>query len=468
MLLRRRGFGATGLAQGTTDVTRALFALLLCALLTVRAIPASAQDQGLGGSFITPFPSNDVYQVQVVGDWLAEGLLGGLTDAFNAGPGVAMSRKRYEVVGLMRNSTPGELAALEQTFANDPSHIAIVMVGAQDRYSLNRQRSSENNEQWRSEYGARVDRLMKLLKKNNRAVYWVGLPNMRRWQDNERAQRINDVIRERAYLNGVRYIDAFANFLDESGGYSDWGPDVTGKSRRLRDRDGIHFTQAGYLKLAHFVERELKRDIAQARAERSIPLAGDAAEQSRVNPDKVRLREETARAEAQAKAAKGGGVAPVNAASSGGVRDQKLETSKVDIRVPGPEGTEQVVTVDIVRPAISAAVVALVTRKQSNDKEAQMGDVLVDQIPGGLTVMSSIVPPRGLDGSRRRMSPTQSPYFRVLEKGERLVPKPGRADDFTWPRPQLAATATAAGGGSEPPPMAVVPGDGSTGSAKRR
>ena len=49
-----------------------------------------------------------------------------------------------------------------------------------------------------------------------------------------------------------------------------------------------------------------------------------------------------------------------------------------------------------------------------------MGDVLVDQIPGGLTVMSSIVPPRGSDGSRRRMSPTQSPYFRVLEKGERL------------------------------------------------
>ena len=467
MLLRRRGFGATGLAQGTTDVTRALFALALCALLMVRAIPASAQDQGLGGSFITPFPSNDVYQVQIVGDWLAEGLLGGLTDAFNTGPGVAISRKRYEVVGLMRNSTPSELTALEQTFANDPSHIAIVMVGAQDRYSLNRQRSSENNEQWRSDYGARVDRLMKLLKKNNRAVYWVGLPNMRRWQDNERAQRINDVIRERAYLNGVRYIDAFASFLDESGGYSDWGPDVTGKSRRLRDKDGIHFTQAGYLKLAHFVERELKRDIAQARAERSIPLAGDAAEQSRVNPDKVRLREETARAEAQAKAAKGGGgVAPVNAAAPGGVRDQKLETSKVDIRVPGPEGTEQVVTVEIVRPAISAAVVALVTRKQSNDKEAQMGDVVVDQIPGGLTVMSSIVPPRGLDGSRRRMSPTQSPYFRVLEKGERLPPKPGRADDFTWPRPQF--TATAATESSEPPPMAVVPGDGSTGSAKRR
>ena len=78
-----------------------------------------------------------------------------------------------------------------------------------------------------------------------------------------------------------------------------------------------------------------------------------------------------------------------------------------------------------------------------------MGDVLVDQIPGGLTVMSSIVPPRGSDGSRRRMSPTQSPYFRVLEKGERMPSKPGRADDFAWPRQQTTAEVR-----SEPPPMA--------------
>jgi hypothetical protein len=74
-----------------------------------------------------------------------------------------------------------------------------------------------------------------------------------------------------------------------------------------------------------------------------------------------------------------------------------------------------------------------------------MGDILVDQIPGGLTVMSSIVPPRGADG-RRRLSPTQTPYFRVFERGERLVPKPGRADDVSWPRPQATAEIR-----SEPP-----------------
>lgn len=413
--------------------------------MLLRALPASAQDQGPGGSFITPFPENDVYQVQVVGDWLAEGLTTGLVEALAGGPGVSLSRKRYDLPGLMGGGAENNLGQLEQAFSTDPSHIAIVMVGAQDRYSLNRKRPTGNDE-WRNEYGARVDRVMKNLKKGNRAVYWVGLPNMRRWQDNERAQQMNDVIRERAYLNGVRYIDAYASFIDESGGYSDWGPDITGKIRRLRDTDGVHFTEAGYVKLAHFVERELKRDITQARTERSIPLAGDTAEQTRVNPDKVKLKAESARAEAdRAKSSKGGSVA---APAADGARDQKAETGKVDIRVPGKEGTEEVVTIEILRPAIPASVVALVTRKQSDDKAAQMGDVLVDQIPGGLTVMSSIVPPRGGDGSRRRLSPTQTPYFRVLEKGERLPSKPGRADDFTWPRPQATAEVR-----SEPPPQ---------------
>ncbi|KWT71274.1 hypothetical protein APY04_0525 [Hyphomicrobium sulfonivorans] len=453
-------------------VIRALLIAVLCALFSsapvlLRVPVASAQEPGLGGSFITPFPSNDIYQVQVVGDWLAEGLLGGLTGTFNGGPGVSISRRRYPLMGLMSRGAASELASLEQTFSSDPSHIAIVMLGVQDRYSLNRTRSTAGLEEWRASYGGQVDRLMKMLKRSNRAVYWVGLPNMRRWQDNERAQRINDVIRERAYINGVRYIDAYASFLDEGGGYSDWGPDITGKSGRLRDRDGVHFTQAGYLKLAHFVERELKRDVAQARNERAIPLAGDEAEQSRVNPDKARLQAESAKAEARAKLAKGGasGNQLLAAAADDGARDQKQETGKVDLRVTGSDGTEQVVTVEIIRPAISASVIALVTRKRSDDKATHMGDVLVDQIPGGLTVMSSIVPPRGMDGTRRRLSPTQSPYFRVLERGERLQAKPGRADEFVWPRPQF--TAELRGIGDEPPPMAVVPGDGATGSAGR-
>ncbi len=410
---------------------RTIAAAVLSVFAWLGMTPALAQDAGLGGSFITPFPQNDTYQVQVIGDWLAEGLLDGLVQAFTASPaGAQFARKRYRLSGLRRSR---DIGSLEQAMANDPSHIAIVMLGVEDRYSLSSRRNPKADEKWRAEYGSRVDKAMKILKKGGRAVYWVGLPNMRRWQDNERAQLMNDIYRERAYLNGVRYIDAYASFIDEGGGYSDYGPDVTGKVRRLRYSDGIHFTDAGYRKLAHFVERELKRDIAQARLERSIPLAGAPAEQAKVNPDRARLKAETGRTP-KSKTAKAGVAAP---AATAGAREQKADAGKVDIKVPGPGGTEQVVTVDIVRPAIPASVVALMTRRSSADRAAQMGDILVDQIPGGLTVMSSIVPPRGSNG-RRRLSPTQTPYFRVFERGQRLVPKPGRIDDFSWPRQQAA------------------------------
>ena len=412
---------------------------LIFALAAAFAAPVAAQDAGLGGSFITPFPENDVYQVQVVGDWMADGLVNGLVDAFATSPaGIAIARKRYDLPGLYGRR--GDLDLLEKTFSSDPSHVAVVMTGAEDRYNLGWKRDGTGaaNDAARNDYVARVDRAMKALKKGGRAVYWVGLPTMRRWQDNERAQLMNDVFRERAYLNGVRYIDTFASFIDEQGGYSDYGPDVTGKVSRLRDTDGVHFTDTGYRMLGHFVERDLRRDISQARQERAIPLAGDAAEQAQVNPDRAKLKEQSAHQDgAKGKPAGKDGVA-APAVTASGAHEQKADPGKVDVKVLGPDGTEQVLTVDIVRPAIPAAIVELVTRKQSADQAAQMGDVLVDQIPGGLTVMSSIVPPRGSDG-RRRLSPTQTPYYRVFERGERLVPKPGRADDFSWPRPASTA-----------------------------
>ncbi len=94
----------------------------------------------------------------------------------------------------------------------------------------------------------------------------------------------------------------------------------------------------------------------------------------------------------------------------------------------GASGREEKQTLDIVRPAIPASVVALMARREGS---GQIGDLMVDQISGGLTLMSSITPSG--NRSRGKLSPTQAPYFRLLVKGERLTPKPGRADDVAWP-----------------------------------
>jgi hypothetical protein len=424
--------------------------LALLAALVSAAAPSAAQDEGLGTSFITPFPSGDIYALEVIGDDLAEGLLGGVAEALRGDSRLSIRNKTFSINGLMRPDFFEKIQALDEDLKQPPVHIAIVMLGAWDRVSArdaSGKRLQVGTEPWKQEYATRADRLMKLLKKRNVAVYWVGLPIVRRWDANEDVQMMNDIIRERAYLNGMKYIDAYAGFTDENGGYSAYGPDVTGKIRLLREGDGVYFTSDGNRKLAHFVERDLRRDLTQAKADRAIPLAGTEAEQSRINPDREQVPAQSAEGGSPAKPGQpwgasldGGGQA---AAPAGGPGEQKADNGRINLRLVSPGGREETVTLDIVRPAIPASVVALVTRRESADKLSQMGDAVIDQIPGGLTVMSTVAMASGpgVAGGKRRLTATQAPYFRVLYKGERLPPKPGRADDTAWPRPAPPAEA---------------------------
>ena len=106
---------------------------------------------------------------------------------------------------------------------------------------------------------------------------------MRRYEVNDPAQMMNDIVRDKTYLNGIKFIDIQAHFADEAGNYAAYGPDITGKQRLLREADGVLFTPAGNRKLALFVEQEIKRDLTQAKNERAIPLAGNEAEQKRIS-----------------------------------------------------------------------------------------------------------------------------------------------------------------------------------------
>ncbi|MBN8911826.1 MAG: DUF459 domain-containing protein [Rhizobiales bacterium] len=421
-------------------LTSPLVALLLV-VVTAAASPGMAQEDPSGTSFITPFPPNDTYNVVIVGDDLAEGLLGGAREIFQKDPRVVIRNTPRSIGGLMRRDFDQKLVELEEGLKTEPAQIAILMMGAWDRVSVRDpatgKRLMVGTDGWRREYAARSDRLLKMLRRRNVATYWVGLPNVRRNDANDDVQAMNSLLRERAYLNGAKYIDTYAAFIDENGGYSQYGPDVTGKIRLLRAGDGVYFTWEGNKKLAYFVDRELRRDVTQARADRAIPLDGDTAEQSKINPDRIKLTDEAA---GSGKAPSAGPEAsPAKGRESGagsGVGDQKADNSRINLRIVSEGGREEIVALDIVRPAISASVVALVTRRESPDKPSQLGESVIDQIPGGLTVLSTVALATGSgQPGRRRLSPSQSPYFRVLFKGERLPPKPGRADDASWPRP---------------------------------
>lgn len=429
----------------------------IVAVLVAAAGGARAQDESLGASYVTPFPNGDVYQVAVIGDWLAEGVLDGLVELMGGDARLQIQRKRWALMTLLRNEHAEDIREIEQRLKKETVHVAIVMLGVQDRTSIRSQsgkRAPVGSEEWKATYAARVDKLMKVLKQAGVAVYWVGLPVMRRGDANEDAQVQNEVFRERAYLNGIKFIDSFTGFADEQGGYSAHGPDVTGKQRLLRDDDGIHFTEAGNRKLAYFVERELARDLTQARNERSVPLAGSESEQARINPVKAAAAAGAPGQEAGKKGQWGAAVVPAVPPAAAG-SEQKAETSRIALKTIGAEGREEVLNIEIVRPAIPASIIAHVARRESPDKPSAMGDQLADQIAGGLTVLSSITPASDGGGlAKAKLSPAQTPYFRVLVKGERPAPRKGRADDHSWPR--FEEPAPAAGGASEPPPASAA------------
>ncbi|MBS0242201.1 MAG: DUF459 domain-containing protein [Proteobacteria bacterium] len=424
---------------------RALLAIVLILAWSLFAPTGEvrAQTGGEQASFLDPFPDGDRYRVEVWGDQMADGLLDGLTELMTDEPKFQLDKKLRSISGLTRIDIDQELRNLEAGVTASKPHIVVLMLGAADRSPLrrNNRRVNVGSDDWKQEYALRLDAIMRALRKRSIGVFWVGLPVMRRQEVNDDAEMINELVRSRSLANGVRFVDIFASFAEADKSFTAQGADLTGKMRLLRDSDGVYFTAAGYKKLAYFVERELKRAATQAWDERTIPLAGAEAEQARIRPPTTvkvgPLAAQTAQAAKRPGPGSGpGGLRPPTARSGETVTadDVKAETSRITIKNIGPDGREESTTVEILRPAIPASLVALITRRQSADKPTNVGDPVMTEILGGLTVVSSVTPLAESSAERRRDS--SSPLARVLQRGEALPPKPGRADEMPWPRPE--------------------------------
>lgn len=472
--------------SGRLDAAAAIAAAVLTCLAGVALSGrANAQGEGAGGglsaNFLNPFPENDAWRGLVVGDYLAEGLLVGMLDAMASENRLQLQRKHRPMTTLARE-TDDDIKALEDVVTKEKIHIVVMMLGMADRGGIrlaNGRRLAVGQGDWRTQYSSRADRIVRMLRRKGVAVYWVGLPIMRRSDWSEDVESINEVIRERALSSNARYIDAYKESADENGQFSDRGPDIAGKVVRLRDPDGYDFTPAGYRKLAFFIERQMKRDMSAAREERAIPLAGSDIEQKRINPEAARIAGPATEAAAAGTTAAGATAAAAanrakdaRAAASPAARaiiqggaatsapaseltqqgDLKADNVKVSFKSAIAGGKEEQVTVEIVRPALTASVIQLMTRRDKGDRPSQVGDTITDTLSNGLLVMRSVTATRSGSGDRAtsRATLTQQPFFIALARGERLPSKPGRADDFRWPReddlppPPTAATAKAA------------------------
>ena len=420
-------------------------ALLLLAFCLPGLAPTEALAQGVvfQRSYIEPFPPGDRYKVLVVGDSLADGLWSGLYRAFQEDGNMEVVNKSKPSSGFVRADSYDWTKEIDDILKDDTYQIVVVMFGANDNQAIKsgKEYIKPGTDAWDELYGQRVEAFVKKLRAKGLAVYWAGLPIMRSPDDSDDAEELNDIYREKSFINGAKFIDTWSGFTDESGRYSAVGPDMSGQIRRLRDDDGVHFTPRGYLKLAHFAEKEIRRDLSLAKLERNIPLAGNEDEQAKVMGREVSPGKTVPPSGEATEAPAEGATEPAQAEAPAGDQAQGgAPAAEGEVAEPAPPAAQQskVGEVDVIRPAISQTTLDAAQNMTPQGAAASLADAenIASDLPGGLTALASIsaVSDPSVASSKPRLPLAQRPYYRVLIKGEQLKPKAGRADDFSWPR----------------------------------
>lgn len=403
-----------GRALGIT-VAACLLAMLAAFALPVRAQEtSSAEIPAWTQSYINPFPEAGTYKLYIIGDFLAAGLAEALPQALEENATVEITRETRDSSGLARPDRYDWSARIRTLLEGGEMHIAVIMLGSNDRRSIRTAQGFKEfgSEGWTEAYRTRVDSIIKQFTRKKVAVYWMGLPIVADEEARADYERINDIIRERAYLGGIKYVDTWNGFSDQFGNYSAFGPSVEGITRRLRDANGIGFTGDGNRKLAEFAASVIKRDLAAARQERSVPLAGDEQQQQQI----ARLGQ----SEPERRAA-----------------PQSDGETRADEAAPAPFATE---TVDSGAAEAEAGRLAGSPQRSSSSRAVSFsdysppGEQLAVDIGNDLTALATISLANILSarGARQQLPLSERLYYRVLVQGEKLKAPEGRIDNYSW------------------------------------
>jgi hypothetical protein len=271
--------------------------------------------------------------VLVIGDSLADWLAYGLEEALTDTPEIGVVRKIRPLSGLVRYEARNEAIewpqAVKEMLAGEQPGVIVVMLGLNDRQALRERINPKPQKQetaapaqgqgeatpapsgsepapapsgepaaqpappaaaaapaseparpaqmvnyefhtdkWTEAYTKRVDEMIAALKAKGVPVLWVGLPALRTRTTSD-ITYLDEIYRARAARAGIVYLDVWDGFVDDQGRFAVQGPDFEGQIRRLRAGDGVHFTKAGAVKLAHYVEHDLRRVMLN----RPVPVA---------------------------------------------------------------------------------------------------------------------------------------------------------------------------------------------------
>lgn len=245
--------------------------------------PASAPKADLPPAKPKIEKSASAVRLAIFGDSLAVDLAKGLDRYYAEDPNLAIINQGVGDTGFVRIDVLDWREKIAEQIAADSFDIAVLLVGINDRQKmrLNGESYGSLTPEWTVEYQARVGAVVSALRAANKPTIWVGLPPMSKSNYDKTMSGISEIQRLAAFSGGAEFLDIYERFADEEGKFTSYGPDLNGKSVRMRRDDGIHFTTAGADKLAFYVAQSLKlyyRGAGSVGLEVADPLEGTDAQ----------------------------------------------------------------------------------------------------------------------------------------------------------------------------------------------
>ena len=114
---------------------------------------------------------------------------------------------------------------------------------------------------WRAEYGRRVGGLIDSIARTGAYVVWIGLPITRDEAQTRRFDAVNAVVaaETRRRPRKATFLDTYTTFASDTGGYTEYLSDPSGRLFKVRAADGVHFERRGGDMIAREVLRRLNQ-----------------------------------------------------------------------------------------------------------------------------------------------------------------------------------------------------------------
>ncbi len=229
-------------------------------------------------------------KILVVGDFVAGGLAWGLDQTFADEPKIAVIDKSNTSSGLVRDDYYDWNKQLLAILNEIKPDVVVVVIGANDRQQLRngKDRLALHSDAWEKAYVGRIASMADTLKVFGRPFFWVSAPPMRSTAASRDMTYFNSLYKPAVTADGGHYIDIWNGFTDDNGNYTSSGPDVDGQLRALRSSDGINFTRAGRLKLAFYVERDIRKQTGIGTGSVDLFASANQTSQIEIGPDGVK------------------------------------------------------------------------------------------------------------------------------------------------------------------------------------